>query len=140
MTRGYRQAFPAREFVLEGPDGSVPVWADPNRIYQMLDKLVENAVDFSPERSRIVISLKRYRKEAKLSVMNEGPPLAPGMMEHIFDSMVSLRDSPGHSGHMGLGLYVVSTIARFHGGHAAARNRDDGVPGTVFTVTLPLYC
>ena len=138
VTKGYNQAFPAREFELQVPDNPVPVFADPDRIYQMLDKLVENAVDFSPVDSCIKITLTCTRKEAELSVANEGSELDSEMMNQIFDSMVSLRDSKGDSGHMGLGLYVVRTITEFHKGMVKAQNRADGISGTIFSVTLPL--
>ena len=139
VTRGYKQAFSAREFVLDVPNNQLPILADPNRIYQMLDKLVENAVDFSPEGSRIIITLARTRKEVALSVVNEGPMLDPEIMDQIFDSMVSLRGSQKHSGHLGLGLYVVREIAEFHRGNVVVQNRDDGISGVVFTVNFPLH-
>lgn len=136
--QGYGPAFPGRAFRLELPEEEeVVLRAEPGRIHQMFDKLVENAVDFSLDGSEIILGLKRDRKQVCLTVTNEGVELAAGDGERIFNSMVSLRKG-GDGPHMGLGLYIVRTIATFLGGTVAAANRQDGVAGVVITVRLPL--
>jgi signal transduction histidine kinase len=103
----------------------------------MLDKLVANAVEFSAEGAPVVIRLERTDAGLLLSVENEGPPLPESMRGGLFDSMVSVRGDPsGDAPHLGLGLYIVRLIAEAHGGHAAARDRDDG-RGVVVSVELP---
>ena len=59
------------------------------------------------------------------------------MQARLFDSLVSLRDkaTPGEAPHLGLGLYVVRLVAERHGGHASARNLEDG-SGVAFTLRL----
>ena len=136
-SQGYGPAFPDRCFALQLPDEAVLLRADPGRIHQMFDKLVENAVDFSPHGSEIVLGLERGKKFARLRVVNEGEELGPEDGERIFNSMVSLRKG-GEGPHMGLGLYIVRTVAAFHGGTAWADNREDGICGVALTVELPL--
>jgi signal transduction histidine kinase len=60
------------------------------------------------------------------------------MRDRLFESMVSIRPA-GVEGepHLGLGLYIVRTIAAFHGGEATARDREGG-DGAVVAVSMPL--
>jgi dedicated sortase system histidine kinase len=129
----YRDVYPGRRFEIAA-DG-LPAWmqGSPELVVQMLDKLVNNAVDFSGEGDTITLRLDRHADTLRLSVHNPGPPLPERMRSQLFDSMVSVR--PGDTGkHLGLGLYVARLIAAGHGGSIGAANADDGV---VFTVTLP---
>jgi len=108
----------------------------PELIVQMLDKLVDNAVDFSPEESKISIHLEQTDKKAVLTVSNQGPTLPPNMQTQLFDSMVSLRDQKSDKPHLGLGLHIVKLIAQAHGGKVQAKNSSDN-SGVNFIITLP---
>lgn len=138
VRQGYNQTFVEHSFVLQFPEEPVPVNGDPIRIRQMLDKLVENAVDFSADEHPITIRLTRDNGQAAITVSNQGPELPDKMGGSIFESMVSIRDRGGRQSHLGLGLYVARKIAEFHGGTVCARNRDDGKQGVVVTVELPV--
>jgi len=102
----------------------------------MLDKLVDNAVDYCPPGQRIEIALEADAKHYRLSVSNEGPLLAPAAEHKIFDMLVSDRTGEGSKPHLGLGLFIVQLIARYHGGHARARNLAD-LSGVAFEIELP---
>ena len=135
---GYKQTFPENSFVLKFPEESVPFYGDPIRIRQMLDKLIENAVDFSAAENPIIIELRKENLKAQISIINEGPELPFELQEQIFDSMVSIRKKSDKKSHLGLGLYVARQIAEFHEGSIQAKNREDGISGVIFTVLLPL--
>jgi signal transduction histidine kinase len=102
----------------------------PDAFAQLLDKLVENAVDFAPAGTPVRISLASEGKRVTLAVENEGPALPAAIVERLFASMVSLRDSdrgaPPGDVHLGLGLYIVRLVAEFHGGRARALNLEGG--------------
>ena len=68
----------------------------------------------------------------ELSVRNEGPPLPAAMQQHLFDSMVSLRDKSERV-HLGLGLHIVRLIVDFHGASVTAENLEDG-SGVIFRI------
>ena len=102
----------------------------------MLDKLVDNAVGFSPPGSCIDIELAATGQELALSVANRGSRLPAHMREQLFDSLVSIRPQADGRPHLGLGLHVVALVAKFHGGGAAAADLADG-SGVVFTVRFP---
>lgn len=96
-------------------------------ITQMMDKLVENAVDFSPPGSRILLRVAPRGSRIVLQVENPGPPLPDALEERLFDSMVSVRDDDAPVSHLGLGLYVVRLIADHHDARCRAINRSGGV-------------
>jgi dedicated sortase system histidine kinase len=135
---GYRQTFFNNSFVLKIPEEQVLTHGDPRRIRQMLDKLIENAVDFSTADKPITIELIRENMQVLIRVINEGPELPIELQGQIFDSMVSIRRKTDTKSHLGLGLFVARTIAEFHGGTIQATNREDSIRGVVITVFFKL--
>ena len=136
---GYRLAHSDRTFVFDAVAGAYTVEGAPDLVAQMLDKLVANAVEFSPPGSTIVMTLRRDTTSARLSVLNEGPPLPADMQDRLFESMISVRDRQAQTEpHLGLGLYIVRLIAEFHGAHASARNRQDR-PGVEIRIDFALF-
>jgi len=136
---GYASAFPQRQFELRLP--AAPVWlmGVPDVMAQLLDKIVENAIDFSQDKSVILIAVDESSEEVTLSVDNPGPPLPETMQGQLFESMISVRgggDASGASPHLGLGLFMVRLIAEFHHATARARNRPDG-RGVIVEVVFP---
>lgn len=129
----YRDVYARRSFEFDCSMDSAPATGSPELLIQMLDKLVDNAVDFSMAGGLIRIGLADRDDEYLLTVMNPGPPLPEHMRTQLFDSMVSLREGE-NTRHLGLGLYVAKLIAEGHDGRINARNVDGGV---VFEVFLP---
>jgi two-component system, OmpR family, sensor histidine kinase ChvG len=133
----YRDAFPRVRFELETPPDECNLRGAPDLVAQMLDKLIENAVDFCPDGGHIYVRLVRSGSHYELSVSNDGPPIPDGMLERLFESLFEHREGHDDKPHFGLGLYIVRLIAEFHDGKAVAANRPDGA-GAVFSVVLPL--
>jgi dedicated sortase system histidine kinase len=138
VRQGYNQTFAEHSFVLQFPEEPVPVYGDPIRIRQMLDKLVGNAVDFSAVDHPVLIRLIKDSGQADITISNQGPELPAEMGDQIFESMVSIRNRFTKRPHLGLGLYVARKIAEFHGGTISAHNRVDGKQGVVVSVILPV--
>jgi len=134
--QAYAQTFASHRLEVIVAAGPCPLTGAPELIVQMLDKLVDNAVDFCPPSGRITIELAQDPKEYILSVNNEGPLLAPDTEGSMFDMLVSNRTPNGAKPHLGLGLFIVQAIARFHGGHASGRNLRN-LNGVCFEVRLP---
>jgi two-component system, OmpR family, sensor histidine kinase ChvG len=134
---GYRDAFPAARLDLEVPPDPCFMRGAPDLIVQMLDKLVENAVDFCSASGAITVRLARSGGNYELSVANDGPPIPTSMLERLFESLFEHRLGRDDRPHFGLGLYIVRLIAEFHDGKALAANRADS-SGAVFTVILPM--
>lgn len=138
---GYVENFaascPQRRFSVRGADEPIPIRASGFRIEQLLDKLVDNAVAFSPAESEIRVELASQRGRVQLRIANEGPSIPPEIRERLFDSMFTARDpaAPGPP-HLGLGLYVVRLIVERLGGKVEAKDRA-GATGPVFELELP---
>ena len=137
---GYRIAYPQAKFSLEVPERRVEVEGAPDLAAQLLDKLVENAVDFSRDGAPVQVALEENGAAAALTVSNRGPLLPEKMRTRLFESMISVREQPGagpQGPHLGLGLYVARLIAQFHGGTIAASNLASG-DGVALGVRIPL--
>jgi dedicated sortase system histidine kinase len=131
----YRGAFPTRRFACETPEEAVQMTGAPDLIVQMLDKLIDNAVDFSADGATISVVLRADSTQAELSVANPGPPLPPETATRLFESLWQSRAEADKRPHFGLGLYIVRLIAEFHGGSAQAANLPDNA-GAIFSVRL----
>jgi len=132
-TGAYRDVYKARSFEFTCSIDSALATGSPELLIQMLDKLVDNAVDFSNDGDTISLALDEQDDALLVAVTNPGPELPERMRSQMFDSMVSMRGREG-SRHLGLGLYVARLIAEGHGGHISADNVEGGV---CFTVALP---
>jgi two-component system sensor histidine kinase ChvG len=133
----YRDGFPQAHIALEAPPDACFIRGAPDLIVQLLDKLIENAVDFCPAAGVITVRLERAPGNYMLHVQNDGPPIPQALHGRLFESLFEQRQGRDDKPHFGLGLYIVRLVAEFHGGTAVAANRSD-VSGAIFTITLPL--
>jgi signal transduction histidine kinase len=118
-------------------EGAAPIVADRDRIEQVLENLVGNAIKYSPDSGRIDVSMRVNGANAVVSVRDEGIGVAPGEVEKIFGLFYRSPDPRAdHVGGLGLGLYISREIvSRHHGRLWAERNTG---AGTTFHVMLPL--
>ena len=129
----YRDVYEDRLFKFDCELDEATIEGSPELVIQMLDKLVDNAAEFSSSGGVITIGLAVRGENYVLSVENPGPPLPERMRSQLFDSMVSVRSSRDDK-HLGLGLYVAKLIAEGHGGAINAKNTESGVR---FSVSVP---
>ena len=135
-TNAYRDVYTNRSFTFTSDVASAATTGSPELLIQMLDKLVDNAVDFSEDGDTITLALEERDDALLIAVTNPGPELPERMRSQMFDSMVSMRGGKD-SRHLGLGLYVARLIAEGHGGRISADNVEGGV---CFTVSIPSGC
>ena len=133
--QAYSHAFPERRFSLRAPETAVDLHGAPDLILQMMDKLIDNAVDFSPADSLIAINLEASPEQVSIDVDNLGPALPAGAEQLIFESLWQARPDRAGKPHFGLGLYIARLIAEFHGGVIQAQNLP-GADGVRFQITL----
>jgi two-component system sensor histidine kinase ChvG len=122
----YRGAFPGRSFSAQLAPGPLLFKGAPDLIVQMLDKLIDNAVDFSPAGATITVRLHLEGATPVVEVDNPGPLLPLHKEGRLFESLWQSRPDGDSRPHFGLGLYIVRLIAELHGGHASAMNLPDG--------------
>jgi len=133
---GYQSVNPGYRIVPALTPGSAWMLGVPDRISQLLDKLIDNAIEFGTRNGLIIVNVRRLADEIELTVSNDGPALPNEIADRLFDPMVSSgRDA--RQTHLGLGLYIVRLVAEFHKGTVAARNRRGGT-GVELVVTLPM--
>jgi len=116
-------------FKYQGPDSGVFVKGNDLRIAQLLDKLKDNAMDFSVDGSTIQFELKQDEGELELSVVNEGPLIPQEVLDSLFNGMISRRTGRNDKPHLGIGLFVANRIVQQHGGELTIMNlaNDKGV-------------
>jgi two-component system sensor histidine kinase BaeS len=119
--------------VAEGP---VWAWGDPQRLRQVLQNLVHNAVRFSPPAGAVRVVLTTQEGWAEVTVEDDGPGVPPEDLERVFEPFY--RGDPSRSRHSagsGLGLAVVKQLVGAHGGTVRAERKPDR--GSRFVVRLP---
>ncbi len=122
------------EFTLA--DAGVVINASADRLTQLFENLIDNAVSFSPPSGRVMVSLHRVGDEVEVAVTDEGPGIPDVHLDRIFDRFFTYRpDDSGSSPHTGLGLALVRAIAEALGGSVRAVACGGG--GARIVVTLP---
>jgi signal transduction histidine kinase len=113
---------------------SAPVLGDPVELRRLVDNLVSNAHRYG---GTVRVSCSREGPLVVLDVDDDGPGIAPGDREKVFDRWVRLDESRSRqAGGAGLGLSLARQIARRHGGELTADSSPLG--GTRMRLTLPL--
>jgi signal transduction histidine kinase len=132
--RDYAQEHSRHIFDLKDTSG-ISISGNADRIVQMLDKLINNAVEHSTGTHPIEIGARVAADSVEVSIKNFGDSL-PDSLDHIFEPFVSQKPKRS-KGNLGLGLYVARVIVNRHVGTIEAR-RLDANAGAEFCVTLPL--
>lgn len=137
LSAAYQDVYPNVQFDVLLPKDSVLVNGSAELIVQMLDKLINNAVDFHDNGSAIKLMLESKQGACYVRVRNNGEALPETIEDQIFQPMVSKRktvEAPSHP-HLGLGLYIVKLVVDKHQGTVWAENWQHGVE---FSVELPI--
>ena len=108
------------------------ITADPHRLEQALDNLVENALQHGE--GTIHLSASARDGHVSLSVSDEGPGFPADFIGTAFERFTRADQARGRGG-SGLGLAIVQVIARAHGGQARAGNAPGG--GADVSIELP---
>jgi PAS domain S-box-containing protein len=126
----------AKRITLEydGPD-ALYTRADGNRLGQVFDNLISNAIKFTPERGRVKVTLGSENGAVVASVCDTGVGIPVAEQSRLFERFfrsTATRELPG----TGLGLTIVRAIVEGHGGSVVCTSNDGR--GTTFSFTLPL--
>jgi two-component system phosphate regulon sensor histidine kinase PhoR len=134
-------ALQSREQTVEhriGADAAT-VTGDPAKLHDALRNLLENASNYSPPRSRIVMASERSGGTVLLTVEDEGPGIPEAELARVFERFYRVDKARSRAsqdpGGTGLGLAIVRHLIELHGGRATAANRPTG--GARFTLELP---
>jgi len=122
---------------LKLPKHSVAIRADKELIKQLLYNLLNNAVKFSPEGGRVVVSLQEEASAARITVQDSGRGIPEDQLEKVFERFhqVDASDTREYGG-SGLGLAICKNIVDWHEGKIWVENVKSS--GAKFTVLLPM--
>ena len=112
------------------------VTADAGRVEQILNNLLSNALRYTPEGSKVEVSLSASPAWVQVSLSDNGPGIPPEALPHLFERFYRTdRARSREQGGTGLGLAIARQLALAHQGDLTVANGAGG--GAVFTLTLP---
>jgi signal transduction histidine kinase len=118
------------------PSEQIDTEADPERINQILNNLVSNALRYTPPKGKVGIHLEATNKSVVITISDSGPGIPAVHLTHIFERFYRADKSRSRTeGGTGLGLSIARQLAHLHGGSLTAANIPGG--GAEFTLTLP---
>ena len=128
-------SIPARaqavEVVQEYPPDKISLFLDPEQIHEAIVNLELNALEAMPAGGTLRITLaQKEEKNVIIRVSDTGVGIPAGMESKIFDPFFTTKEQG-----TGLGLTIVHTVVKNHGGTVSVANNDDG--GATFTISLP---
>jgi two-component system OmpR family sensor kinase len=127
---------PARPITLQAAE-PVIVDADEERLRQVIDNLIGNALQHTPDGSPVTVTVTSDQGTGRLTVADQGPGLTPEQASHVFDRFYRTDGARTRaSGGTGLGLAIAASLAEAHGGQLTV----DTAPGlgAAFQLWLPL--
>jgi signal transduction histidine kinase len=111
----------------------------PDDLRSLITNIVENAIQHSPKKSAVEITLSANHAACLAVVRDHGPGISAAALPHIFNRFYRGDSSRTRAtGGFGLGLSIAQAIARRAGGDITAATLDEG--GSVFTIRLPKAC
>jgi signal transduction histidine kinase len=131
------EVFYAKKIKIHTTLESIKMNAYEEELSQMVSILLDNAIKYSPEKSVVQVSLAKKRKNAVLTVEDEGIGIAQKDIPHIFDRFYraeNARERVGEEGGYGLGLAIAKRIVERYGGSICAQKKEKGA---CFVVVLP---
>ncbi|PIO48651.1 MAG: hypothetical protein CMR00_04040 [[Chlorobium] sp. 445] len=129
----------------QGEQGCV-VFVDPDRMREVMDNLISNAIKYSPEGKSISVRVqhitnsngKKDEQSVLISVRDEGQGLTKEDMQKLFGKFQRLSARPtGGESSTGLGLAIVKQLVELHGGTVWAESEGKD-KGSIFRVKLPV--
>ena len=122
---------------------NITIGANENKLIQVFDNIISNAVSFAPEKSTIEIEIKKENNSVIIDIIDEGQGIKIGEEEKIFERFYSDRISEDGSlatNHSGLGLSIVKKIVQQMRGTITASNniKDGKVKGAKFTIKFTI--
>lgn len=120
---------------VECPAGASAIQVDPERMAQVFDNLVSNALRFTPAGGEVTLAYRTVEGQPEFQVRDTGPGIPPEDLERVFDRFYRVDPSRAGSEESGLGLAIARSIVELHGGTIHAESTPG--QGAVFVIRLP---
>jgi PAS domain S-box-containing protein len=126
------------ELTVSVADEPIVLYADPARLAQVFQNLLNNAAKYMDQGGHIWVSAERQDDRAVVRVLDTGIGIPPEMLPRIFDMFTQVDHSLDRAeGGLGLGLTLVQRLVEMHGGSVSAHSEGLG-QGSEFVVRLPI--
>lgn len=125
-----------KNYIKHTGDLSLEVYADSDKIDQVLVNFVNNAVKYAKGSKEILIRVDKLEKCVKISVIDHGNGIAPENIPHLFDRYYQVNKNDDHRKGLGLGLYISAEIIKRHGGEIGVDSEVG--KGSAFWFTIPI--
>jgi PAS domain S-box-containing protein len=124
-------------FVVDVPGEPLAAQADPERLRQVLQNLMDNAIKFSPDGGTVTVSARRRAATVEISVVDEGIGIPAGEQKRIFQKFYRADSAPSREGigGAGLGLFIARGLVAAMGGRMWVSSREG--EGASFAFELP---
>lgn len=135
-----RDRFDAKDIALltHVSTGLPQLWADPHRLGQVLDNLLDNALRHTPAGGRVEIDAHADGATVRLAVTDSGDGISADHLPHVFERFYRTDTARDRDrGGSGLGLAITNALVEAHGGRITVSSAGPGT-GTTFTVNLPV--
>jgi signal transduction histidine kinase len=125
------------ELAQEVPDDVPTVFADAERVHQVLFNLLDNAVRFTPPGGRICVSASGHNGSVDITVRDTGPGIAAEHLPRVFERFYRVDTARSRDeGGTGIGLAIARSVVEAHGGRIWAESEPG--KGSTFTFELPV--
>lgn len=125
------------EFIRDLPNEKLFVWVDKDKLIQVTDNIISNAIKYSPEGGKITCKVVKQRHQLMVSITDEGMGIAYDKLEKIFERFYRVDKARTRKlGGTGLGLAISKEIVEAHHGKIWAKSKEG--KGTTVLFTLPL--
>jgi PAS domain S-box-containing protein len=137
--RGYADGFGIRCKLAAAPDApAAEIYADPDRLAQVLTNLISNAIKFSPPDAEVLVTIEPNADAVRFSVRDYGPGIPAEFKPRVFEKFAQADATDARQkGGTGLGLSIVKQIVARLGGRVGFDDAPGG--GTIFHVDVPAW-
>jgi two-component system, OmpR family, sensor histidine kinase BaeS len=136
----FQSEFQQKGIALEselGAGGGIPIFADPGRLHQLFDNLLDNSLKYTDPGGELSVRLELQGKLARIELADSTPGVAAQHLERLFDRLYRVESSRNRAlGGAGLGLAICKNIVEAHEGSISALHSPKG--GILIRIELPL--
>ena len=112
-----------------------PLWADPDKVHQVLTNLLANAIKWSPPGGQVEVTASGAGESVRIEVRDTGPGIPAAERERVFDKFYQVGRIDGRPSGTGLGLTIARHLVELHGGRIWVEEAPSG--GATFVLLLP---
>jgi signal transduction histidine kinase len=136
VTEVMQQTNPLHQIILNCDEANLTIEADYQRIEQVLINLISNAVKYSPDADRVIVSACAAGDKVRVSIQDFGIGIEPEQQKRIFSRFFRVENLAAHMSGLGIGLYISQEIVKRH--HGKLWVKSAAGKGSTFLFEVPV--